>query len=253
MTKGNPLLLDLEEQMNLIGLPLMALKLDEVYRSAEFMTMDRLELVSLLLKPEYEDKATKRLNNRLRTAHLIGTPCDISQCRDSSQRRYEPTDAPSVLSSLRFIEDGLNVCILGPSDSGKTYLAKSLGVAACEKYRVNYNHCGELLEHLVNTKISDYPKYKREMKRLLGFHLLILDDFLLNTIMDEREVKVLMEILEKRIESSKSTIVCSQREPESWKAMIMNDEVSANAIMKRATKHYTVVIQSLEMPEWSGR
>lgn len=84
------------------------------------------------------------------------------------------------------------------------------------------------------------------MKRLCAFHLLILDDFLLNTIMDEREVKVLMEIMEKRIETSRSTIVCSQREPDSWKAMIMNDEVSANAIMKRATKHYIVVIQPIE-------
>ena len=64
----------------------------------------------------------------------------------------------------------------------------------------------------------------------------------------DREVKVLMEILEKRIETSKSTIVCSQREPNSWKAMIMNDEVSANAIMKRATKHHIVVIQPIETP-----
>ena len=89
---------------------------------------------------------------------------------------------------------------------------------------------------LVAAKSADYTKYLREIKKILGFQLLILDDFLLNTIMDEREVKVLMEILEKRIEASKSTIVCSQREPGSWKAMIMNDEVSANAIMKRATK-----------------
>ena len=49
--------------------------------------------------------------------------------------------------------------------------------------------------------------------------------------------------MEKRIELSRSTIICSQREPESWKFMIMNDEVSANAIMKRATKHYVVMIQ----------
>ena len=76
---------------------------------------------------------------------------------------------------------------------------------------------------------------------------------MLNTIMDEREVKVLMEILEKRIEASKSTIVCSQREPGSWKAMIMNDEVSANAIMKRATKHYIVVIQPIENLNKGGR
>ena len=73
--------------------------------------------------------------------------------------------------------------------------------------------------------------------------LLILDDFLLHTITDEREIKVLFELLEKRSELSKSTIVCSQREPKSWKSMILNDEVSSNAIMKRATKHYTVVIK----------
>lgn len=72
---------------------------------------------------------------------------------------------------------------------------------------------------------------------------LILDDFLLHTITDEREVKVLFEILEKRCEINLSTIICSQREPASWSSMILNDEVSANAILKRATKHYTVVIK----------
>lgn len=108
---------------------------------------------------------------------------------------------PKVLSTLQFIEDGLNVCILGPSDSGKTFLAKSLGAAACEKYRVNYFHCGELLECLVDIKTVDYPKYQREMKRLCAFQLLILDDFLLNTIMDEREVKALIENMENELKN----------------------------------------------------
>ena len=43
---------------------------------------------------------------------------------------------------------------------------------------------------------------------------------------------------------TKSTIVCSQRDTDNWKAMILNDEVSANSIMKRATKHYTIKINS---------
>ena len=64
-----------------------------------------------------------------------------------------------------------------------------------------------------------------------------------DTITDEREVKILFEILEKRCEINLSTIICSQREPASWSSMILNDEVSANAILKRATKHYTVVIK----------
>ncbi len=50
-------------------------------------------------------------------------------------------------------------------------------------------------------------------------------------------------IMEKRCEIKLSTIICSQRDPASWGAMNMNDEVSANAILKRATKHYTVIIK----------
>ena len=243
MINGEDIVLDLVEQMNTIKLPLMALKLDELFRSPDYLHMDKLDFLSALLAPEFKDKVTKTINNRLRTAHIIGTPCEITSCKDSKQRRYEPAGAPKLLSSLRFIEDGQNVCLLGASDSGKTYLAKALGASACERYRVSYNRCSELLESLVALKLDDYSRYEKRMRRLLNFHLLILDDFLLNTITDEREVKVLLEIMEKRIELSRSTIICSQREPESWKSMIMNDEVSSNAIMKRATKHYIVMIQ----------
>ena len=130
-----------------------------------------------------------------------------------------------------------------PSDSGKSYLAKAIGIAACNSYRVQYHHCEPLLEELVALKVTDYTKYQKRMKKLCSTALLILDDFLLHTITDEREVKVLFEILEKRAEIPLSTVVCSQREPNSWKAMILNDEVSANSLMKRATKHYTVVIK----------
>ena len=40
----------------------------------------------------------------------------------------------------------------------------------------------------------------------------------------------------------KNTIVCSQRSPSSWTSMILNDEVSSNSVVKRVTKHFTVLI-----------
>lgn len=246
MLTGKDFVLDLEEQLNTIKLPLMALKLDELFRSPEYPTMDKLDFLSVLLAPEVRDKVSKTINNRLRNAKLIGTPCEIESCVDTSIRRYEPHGMPLMLKSLQFIDDGMNVCILGASDSGKTYLAKAIGAEACAKYRVSYNRCNELLEALVALKTEDYTKYVKQIRKILNFHLLILDDFLLNTISDEREIKVLLEIMEKRIELSKSTIICSQRDPDSWNAMILNDEVSANAITKRATKHYTIMIQLLE-------
>lgn len=240
---GQDIVLSLEEQLNTIKLPLMALKLDEMYRSPLYTEMDKLDFLSALIAPEVKDKVTKTINNRLRTARIIGTPCEIEKCVDSAKRLYIPHGLPSILSTLKFIDDGLNVCILGASDSGKTYLAKAIGASACERYRVSYNRCSELLESLVALKNEDFKKYESRMKKLMNFHLLILDDFLLNTVSDEREVKVLLDILEKRVECSKSTIVCSQRDPDTWKAMILNDEVSANAILKRVTKHYTVMIE----------
>ena len=167
-------------------------------------------------------------------------------CHDSRDREYLPTDITRTLSNLRFVNEGLNVCILGPSDSGKTYLAKSIGIKACSQYRVEYHHCETLLESMVALKLSDFQKYQRKMKTYAGVELLILDDFLLHTLTEEKETKILFELLEKRNEQQKSTIVCSQRDPKSWTAMMMNDEVSSNAVLKRVTKHYTVVIKAKE-------
>ena len=95
---------------------------------------------------------------------------------------------------------------------------------------------------MVALKIGNFHKFQTKMKYYTNRDLLILDDFLLHTITDEREIKVLFELLEKRNELMKSTIICSQREPRSWASMMLNDEVSSNSILKRVTRHYTVVI-----------
>lgn len=147
------------------------------------------------------------------------------KCVNSRSREYLPTDLTEALSSMASAKNGLNVCILGASDSGKTHLAKAIGIAACQDFKVEYHHCESFLGNLVALKNADYVKYERKLKLLTKLDLLILDDFLLHTITDEREVKILFMILEKCCESEKSTIVCLQREPKSWASMILNDEV----------------------------
>lgn len=243
MLTGKALLNTLLSELNEMGLPGMSGTLDELYRSPTFVELDPLMAIAMLVEPEYQKKVNKRIQSRLREANLKGCPQMLSDCVDSAERIYLPRGITETLAELDFIASGLNVCILGPSDSGKSYLAKAIGVAACHNYKVAYHHCETLLESLVSLKAQDYVKYQKRMKKLCGAALLILDDFLLHTITDEREVKVLFEILEKRMEIHLSTMICSQREPASWSSMILNDEVSANAILKRATKHYTVVIK----------
>lgn len=243
MLTGRELCCRLLQELDSMGLSDMSSTLDAMYRSPNFAELDPLTAIANLVEPEYEKKMNKRYLSRLRSSHLRGCPQELSSCVVSAQREYLPRGITETLSGLDFIDAGLNVCILGPSDSGKSYLAKAIGTAACHNYGVEYHHCESLLEALVAMKTHDYAKYQKRLKRICGVALLILDDFLLHTITDEREVKALFEILEKRSEINLSTIICSQREPASWGAMILNDEVASNAIMKRATRHYTVVIK----------
>lgn len=105
---------------------------------------EREELMPLPIAP-YRYMEWKRAN-------LKGSPQVLDNCRDSSERSYLPSELISTLASMDFIKEGLNVCILGPSDSGKTYLAKALSIQACVKYRVSYQHCEPFVEELVVMK-----------------------------------------------------------------------------------------------------
>ena len=160
-----------------------------------------------------------RLNNKLSTAHLKGCPEDIAMCVNSAAREL-PDGIAETLETMGFIDKGQNVSILGPSDIGKSYLAKVLGILACSRFSVEYHHCEALVESLTAMKAKAYVKYQKKIRQLTKRNLLIIDDFLLHSIMDERKIKVLFEIMEKQSELGNSTIICFQREPKSWTAMI---------------------------------
>ena len=81
-----------------------------------------------------------RYASRLKKAKLKGSSCLLEQCKDSKDRQYQPCDIVAALSTLDFIRSGMNLCIFGASDSGKTYLAKALGAEACREFRAAYYH-----------------------------------------------------------------------------------------------------------------
>ncbi|WP_270252579.1 ATP-binding protein [Clostridium fessum] len=74
------------------------------------------------------DNLTRELKNRLTAAHLKDPSEQLSDCVDSDKREYLPVGITEVLSSFDFIERGKNLCILGESDAGKSYLAKAIGI-----------------------------------------------------------------------------------------------------------------------------
>ena len=83
MITGEALTNTLVDELNDLGLPNMAATLDSLYRSERFLKLDHLSLIAELIEPEYQDKVSKRVNNRLRRAKLIGCPQSLDDCVDS--------------------------------------------------------------------------------------------------------------------------------------------------------------------------
>lgn len=102
---------------------------------------------------EYMVTITNRYTSRLKKAKLKGSDSCLDQCADSKERQYQPQNIVQTLSSLDFVQNGMNLCIFGASDSGKTYLARALGAEACREYRVGYYHCEELASELAAVRI----------------------------------------------------------------------------------------------------
>ena len=221
----------------------MATELETLYNQPDFVNTGRLELISAIIHAEYTAAASNHYTSRLKKAKLKGTDSCFDQCTDSKERQYQPQDIVQALSSLNFIRNGMNVCIFGASDSGKTYLAKALGAEACREFRVGYYHCEDLASELAAVRKADYKWYQKKLKSIINLDLVVLDDFLLHPITEDDEVKALYDVLEKRNELTKSCIICSQREPKAWPSMLMEDEVSSNSLLKRVTKHYSVMIE----------
>ena len=200
----------------------------------------------LIVDHEWTTRKNNHLNRLIKSAGFAEPNACVEDIEYHADRNLDKAQI-ARLASCDYITDHHNVMLLGATGSGKTYLACAFGMAAVRNFlTVKYVRLPELLTELAIARSNGtYRKVIQQYKRPA---LLILDDFLLHTITDEREVKVLFEILEKRSEINLSTIICSQREPASWSSMILNDEVSSNAIMKRATRHYTVVIKPITTP-----
>ena len=79
MLTGKSLLSTLTDELAEMGLRSMAAALEEMYHSPNFPELDPLSAITRLIEPEYQQKMNKRMTNRLRSAHLLGCPQEITR------------------------------------------------------------------------------------------------------------------------------------------------------------------------------
>ncbi len=180
-----------------MGLHSMAGTLIQIYASPDFLNLDPLTTIAKPVEPDYQAKKNKHIANRLRAPHLLWCPQELSSCVDSAEREYLHNGITGTLSTLDLINQGLNVCIWASrqwqvlSSQSDWHYSLHGWQGGLQPLRGAFGRAGY-------AERAGLPEIPARMKRICGLDLLILDDFLLHTISDEREVKILFEILEKR-------------------------------------------------------
>ena len=185
------------------------------------------ERLGLLIDIEITERENRRLQTRLRKAKLKHEACleDI----DYLSSRGLDKSLLLTLRSCQWIKLHQNILIVGPTGTGKTFLACALAHNAClSGYTAGYYRMARLLSDLQLSKADG--RYKKYMEDIAKINVLILDDFGLSPLTDDHR-RDLLELLDDRHERH-STIVTSQLPIKVWHETIGNGTI-ADAILDR--------------------
>jgi len=182
----------------------------------------------LIVDQEYTRRGNNRLSRLVKKAGFAEPGACLEDVDYSPDRKLD-ADTIRTLATCRYIESKLNVCILGPTGAGKTYLACALGNQACRQmHTVRYVGLQDMLgEFALARETGEFPKTLDAYKKA---QVLIVDDWLMFDVSDA-EAMVLYHLVEAR-KYVGSTIICSQVGPDGWHGRIENP-VAADSICDR--------------------
>jgi DNA replication protein DnaC len=215
------------EKLQRMGLRGMARALHITLEASPAGRLEPEELVSNLVDAEWEDRRARKLARLLKGARFryrAGIEdIDFELKRNLSKASF------LRLADCRWIAEHQSMIISGPCGSGKSFLASALGQQACiYGYRVLYWSASKLFAHLKLCKADG--SYLRELGKIARHHLLLIDDFGLESL-DAPARLALLQILEDRHDAASSLFV-SQLPVARWHEMI-GEPTIADAICDR--------------------
>ena len=216
--------LDKLQQLRLSG---MFKALTEQMNMPDSETLSFEERLGLLADREMTEREDRRLNTRLRQAKLKHNAC----VEDIDYRAPRGLDKVLILSlaACRWVHEGLNLIINGPTGVGKTWLACALAHKACrEGYTALYLRLPRLFEDL--SLAHGDGRFTKLMAAFAKTDLLVLDDWGLAKLTAEQR-RDLLELLDDR-HGHRSTLVTSQIPVDHWHEII-GEPTLADAILDR--------------------
>jgi len=185
------------------------------------------EYLSILIDYEYENRENNKIQRFIKQAHFR-EQAHLSDINYEVSRNLDKNQF-ARLSTLDFIQRKENIILTGAAGVGKSYLAQALGHQACmHGQKVLYSNTARFLAELKLSKLDG--TYLKELKKMEKIHLLILDDFGLQSF-DKSSAEILLDIVDDRFNKT-SSIISSQIPVPLWYDLIGEGTI-ADAILDR--------------------
>jgi DNA replication protein DnaC len=185
------------------------------------------EALDLLLENEWRYRqeratATRKLRSKIRKG------ASLEEFDFTLNRGITKADLRN-LAKLEWCEQGRPLIFVGPTGIGKSYLARALGMLACERGKTAlFLSVTDFLENqAIARACNGYLKFRASLVRP---DVLILDDLGMRKF-SSQEAEDLRDVIEHR-SYGKSTVITTQLPVDHW-AEVIGDEIIRDALIDR--------------------
>jgi DNA replication protein DnaC len=215
---------NLARQLKLTGI---GADLDTLLINAQKEQTSYLDFAMAMMDAEISYRNHRNLQKRMKIAKL-----PLSNNLDTWQDDQQKGISKQQLSQLRecfWMEQNFNLVLMGPSGTGKTFIAAGLCHDALKK---GYKACFRTMEQLnYLLKMKDFTKSAaHEYQSILKADLMVIDDIMMFP-MEKKQAVSLFNLID-HLHQNASMIITTNKSPDEW-VNVLEDEVLATAMLDR--------------------
>lgn len=206
----------------------MAEAFREQLESADSQRLSFEERLGLLIDRQWNWRQSHALERRLRNARLQGPAC-LEDIDYRTPRGLDRQLVRSLTQESAWVREHQNLFLLGPTGTGKTWLARAFAQKACrDGHTALFLKATELFRNLATARADG--SHSKLLYHLGRLDLLIVDDWA-TAPMTDAERRDFLEIADARYQT-RSMLLTSQLPVTSWHAQI-GDPTVADSILDR--------------------
>lgn len=229
-----------EKNCRYLGLKLLAGEYQRIVDKANDKTIGYFDFISDIVQQESIAKQQRRIEYLIKNSRLP-QPYKLLGDFDFDFQPKLNRKLIMDLATLGFIEKNQSILYIGGNGTGKSHLAQSLALKACQSgYKVYYTTCSELINDLNN---GVYEKnLDKRIKKYINPQLLLIDEMGHDRLELQivKEAHLLFKVIDQRYKDNKSLIFTTNIEEPDWPEFL-GDIISTEAILDRIFHHSVIV------------